>query len=115
MGLNTGNRQEGLFQRGRAKGKGLAGHNIPDRPSPIIPVPLGILLSAGTEAPEYSLELWRKKWEGGAAGEATLPPASSEDIPGKELGPKGCGGVLGKTPAGIPLHINFPKLDIPAG
>lgn len=31
MGWDTGDRQEGLFQRGRAKGKGLVGPNIPDK------------------------------------------------------------------------------------
>lgn len=82
-------------------------------PSPNIPVPLGILLGARTEAREDSLDLGRERWEAGAASEATLPPPSSGDNPGKELGPKGC--VLGKAPARIPLHTNFPKLDIPAG
>lgn len=70
-GWDTGDRQEGLFQRGRAKGKGLAGHNIPDReaePIPKFSVPLGILLSARTGAREYSLDLWRERWEAGAAG-----------------------------------------------
>lgn len=82
-------------------------------PSPNIPVPIGIPRSARTGAQEYSLDLWREKWEAGAASEATLPPPSAGDILGKELGPKGGGSVLGKTPAGIPLHTKLPKSGYP--
>lgn len=110
--------RKGFSREAEPKERGLQGTTFQTErhsPSPNIPVPLGILLSIRTEAQEYSLDLCRERWEAGAASEATLPSPSSGDIPGKELCPKGCGSVLGKTPARIPLHTNFPKLDILAG
>lgn len=53
-------------------------------PFPNIPVPPGIPLSARTGARQCSLDFWRERWEAGAAGEATLPPPSAGEIPGKE-------------------------------
>lgn len=110
--------RKGFSREAEPKERGLQGSTFQTgrhRPFPNIPVPLGIPLGARTGAREYFLDLWRERWEAGAAGEATLPPPSTGDIPGNELGPKGCGSVLGKTPARIPLHTNFPKVDIPAG